>query len=522
MKKLIHVMIGPVLFGYGCARVQEPPNFLIVFTDDQRVNTLGCYSEDCPIMTPNLDGLAADGIRFTNGFVTTPICVCSRACLLTGRYITNNRVHQFITPMEEDVFEHIYPGYLQKAGYFVGQYGKYGVGITADQQNQYDAFDADPDQGPAFRDYNGKMMHDAEWLTVKAGEFLDLLPEGRPFCLQLNYKEPHPSSRPAPEDDNLLNDYSFKRDPMDTDEAAEKVPEFVRMGLGVYKKGEGFGTEEGFNEHLRQYFEKIVSVDRSVGHLRELLEAKGLAGNTVIIFLSDHGTHHGERHFIGKWRPYEESLRIPFIVYDPRGKAQKGIVSEEMVLNIDIAPTLLDLAGISVPELMDGMSMKSLINGSEKNWRSHFFFEHYCSPYMIPSYIPRNVGVRFKDSKYLKWIEVEADPSNSIEEFYDLNRDPREANNLINNEEYTNEIENARRIFDTWRKENPSTFHYDVFGSRAQFGATEIDWERFKVEKPADYERIKLEIERLGVSWEEAIYDWEIRREISANASYWY
>jgi len=522
MKKIVLHALLALLFSFSCSREKQAPNFLIVFTDDQRLETLGCYDAECPIETPNLDLLAREGIKFTEGFVPTPICMSSRACLLTGRYVTNSRLHQFVTPMERGVFEHIYPQYLKEAGYFIGQFGKYGVGITEEQETLFDVYEGTAYQGPAFREYKGKTLHDAEWLTVKAEEFLDQVPEGKPFCLQLNYKEPHPSSRPAPEDDHLLDDYMFTRSPMDTDEAAEKVPEFVRTGLGNYPKGRGFGTEEGFNNHLRNYFEKIVSVDRSVGQLLAMLKAKGLTENTVIIFLSDHGTHHGERHFIGKWRPYDESLRIPFIIYDPREQAQKGVELDQMVLNIDVAPTLLDLAGIKVPELMDGLSMKPLIQGKEVAWRTHFFFEHYCSPCMVPSYIARHVGVRFTDSKYVRWIEVNTKPDSIMEEYYDLSKDPLEANNLIQDPAYSQELEKARSVFDRWREENPSTFRFDITGARAQFGAPEVDWVEFKEAKPAEYKRIQAEVERLGVSWEDAVKDWEVRLEICTNAVYWY
>ena len=520
--KTLTILLSLLVTGTACQKETAPPNFLIVFTDDQRLETLGCYSEDCPIETPNLDGLAREGVRFSHGFVTTPICVCSRACVLTGRYVTNSRVHQFVTPMEDDVFADIYPQHLKKAGYFTGQYGKYGVGITPDQEKLFDRFDGTAFQGPAFREYRGKTMHDTEWLTVKAEEFLDAVPEGQPFCLQLNYKEPHPSSRPALEDDHLLDGRTFTRSPMDTDEAAAKVPEFVRTDLGNFTPGKGFGTGEGMNDHLRQYYEKIVSVDRSVGKLRAMLEDRGLAENTVIIFLSDHGTHHGERHFIGKWRPYEESLRIPFIVYDPRNSAQKGIVSDELVLNIDVAPTLLDLAGIAVPGTMDGRSLDPLLRGKSTAWRDHFFFEHYCSPCMVPSYIARNVGVRFRDAKYLQWIDVNARPGNNIEEYYDLAADPLEANNLVDKPDYREAVDEAREVFAAWRRDNPSSFRYDVYGPRAQFGSPDMNWEEFRQYKPNEYARIKAEVERLGVTWEQALTDWETRLEICTNAVYWY
>lgn len=523
MKYIIPLFfLSQVLF-LACNTKEIKPNFLIVFTDDQRLNTLGCYDQNCPIKTPNLDDLANSGIKFTNGFVTTPICTVSRACLLTGQYVTNNRMHQFVTPMETDIYQHIYPQYLKQEGYFVGQLGKYGIGITKEQERIYDVYDATDDQGPAFREYKGKRMHDTEWLTVKAKEFFDSIPKEKPFCLQLNYKEPHPSSKPALEDDGLLDSYNFSRQALDTDKAAKNLPDFVRGGLGgnSYTKS-NYNNDEVMNRSNRQYFEKIVSVDRSVGKIRTMLKERGLADNTVIIFLSDHGTHLGERHLLGKWTPYDESLRVPFIVFDPRKNAKKGEVLDDMVLNIDVAPTLLEMAGIGIPDRMDGRSLKGLIYGKNETWRDYFFFEHYTSPFMVPNYIPRSVGVRFKDSKYVRWIEVETDPNKNIEEYYDLSKDPIEAINLTNNEDYKQKVQNARDVYNRWREENPSSFKFDEFGPRAQFGSRNIDWERFKIEKPEAYKKIEKEIQRLGIDWDTAVYNWKYRYEISKSIPYWY
>ena len=135
MKNTVLFSLLALLLFSGCNNTEQAPNFLIIFTDDQRLETLVCYDENCPIETPNLDRLASEGIRFSEGFVTTPICMSSRACLLTGRYVTNSRLHQFVTPMEDEVFEHIYPRYLKEAGYYLGNHGKYGIGIT-DKQKQ--------------------------------------------------------------------------------------------------------------------------------------------------------------------------------------------------------------------------------------------------------------------------------------------------------------------------------------------------------------------------------------------------
>ena len=530
MKNKVCIIILLSMLLFSCEEpVSEPVNFLIILTDDQTPGTLGCYDPGSPINTPEIDQLAKEGVRFTNGFVTTPICAVSRASILTGKYVTNHRMHQFVTPMEADIFEGIYPQYLKKQGYFTGQLGKYGVGITEEQQALYDVFVGQADQGPAFREYKGRIMHDTEWLTVLTEEFLDQVPKDQPFCLQLNYKEPHPSSKPDIQDDTVLDDTQFPRVKTDTNEDEELLPDFVRASYGVGAFGIGGGyhgndliEDEPMNIYKRQYFERVISVDRSVGELRKMLKKRGLDKNTVIIFLSDHGTHLGEKHQIAKWTPYEQSLRIPFIYYDPRNSEASGTTNDEMVLNIDVAPTILDLAGLEVPNDMDGESLVSLVNGTTTNFREFFFFEHYYSPSFIPNYIPRNVGVRFKNAKYLKWIEVEADLDYSIEEYYDLSANPWETVNLIDSSSYKECVENARTIFYEWRKPNPSRFKYDEYGPQAQFGSQNINWDSIKVIRPEKYEKVKAEIERLGIDWETAMTDWRYRHEISKNTQYWY
>lgn len=518
--KLLLAVCCLFLLVLSCTEKKEAvkkPNFLVILTDDQRMDALTSYNADLPIKTPNIDKIAQNGIRFTNGFATTPICNVSRACIQTGRYETNARMHQFETTMDDDVFYDSYPVQLGKAGYFTGALGKFGVGITEKQKTVFDVFDAQSGQGPAFRNYKGKKMHDSEWLTVKTEEFLDKVPENQAFCLQVNYKEPHMSSVPAPEDDEFLDHYMFERSPMDSPEEHAKLPEHVKNGFGRMCYFKDYLKGGDYNLYLRQYHEKIMSVERSVGEILQMLEERNIADNTVIIFLSDHGTHWGEKQLSGKWTPYDLSLRIPFIVYDPRPKALKTVVSDEMVLNIDIAPTLLDMAGIPVPETMDGKSLVPLIYNTKAKWRDHFFYEHFTSPAPV-RYIPRNVGVRTQKAKYVRWIDMNP----PVEEYFDLTVDSDERTNLISNPEYKNQIVATRKLFDNWRRDNPSTYTYDVYGRRPQYGAKTIDWEKFKDVRSKEYKRIKAAVDSMEVSWEQALNDWEIRSEICLKTGYWY
>ena len=524
MNKVTMIQGGVLLSaGLVCAEGPGRPNLLILLTDDQKAETLSSYDPDCPLPTPHIDRLANEGIRFTQGFATTPICAVSRASMLTGLYSCNSGVNKFHANMPADIFERSYNMLLEEAGYFTGQLGKYGVRITPQQQARHSFWDGQAHQGPQFREYKGKTLHDSEWLTVRTGDFLDALPEGRPFALQLNYKAPHGSSVPAPEDEGLLEHYTFPRHPLDNAEAAAKVPDIVRGSfLNVCYERE-FNRGGDHNPFARRYFEKVASVDRSVGEIMKMLEERGLADNTVIIFTSDHGVHFGDKHLYGKWSPYDRSLHVPFIVYDPRPNAQKGLVRDEMVLLIDIAPTILDLAGVEFPEVMDGKSLMPLVEASRPfkgdEWRDHFFFEHYHSV-SRGFYLARNEGIRTRHDKFLRWL----DPPEPIEEFYNLKADPLEANNLIDHPDYQQRVDELRKKFNQWREENPDNYVFAPYRQHPHNTSfsPEIDWARFKEARPEDYQAIAEAVQELDVSWEQALHDWDTRLEVGRRSGIYY
>ena len=500
----------------AAAAPQGRPNLLILLTDDQRWDTVGANNADLRIQTPHIDRLAARGVNFRNAFVTTPICAVSRACILSGRYSRNARIHEFLIPFEEEVWQTAYPARLKRAGYILGQLGKYGVGATKAQQALFDLFDADLAQGAPFRDYQGRRVHDSEWLTLRTRDFLDQVPAGRPFVLQVNYKAPHPSSEAAPEDAGRLAGAAFPAAAADTPEQRAALPQHVARGLGGHAYPGDFGTPERRSRWIATYLEKILSVDRSVGAILAELERRGLAQNTVVLFLSDHGTHFGEKGLTGKWTPYDPSLRIPFIVCDPRANATAGTVSDALVLNLDVAPTLLALAGLPAEPGMDGQSLPPLLEGRRpEGWRRHFFFEHQMSLATIPRPIPRNRGVRTETEKYAVWT----DPQPAIEEYYDLAADPQErVNRLAQQPEAAARL---RALFQQWEAANPNTYDFMPYGHRPQTGAP-IDWTRFKTARPGVYAKIEAELRRRGASWEDALADPDVRWEVGLAVQYFY
>lgn len=503
------------------------PNILFLLTDDQRPDTLTCYDETCPLPTPHIDRLAQEGVRFTNGFVTTPICAVSRASILTGRYACNIGVTAFQgagANMSAEVVRGSYNAQLREAGYYTGQLGKlhaYGPEI----QNAVDVYDS---RHGGYAEIYGQRVHHAKAMAMLTEGFLDQMPDGKPFCLQVNYTQPHASSCPAPEDDQLLDDYMFERHPLDNAEAAGLVHEFVRGSfLDVcYRKAFNDGNGN-HNVFARQYFEKVASADRSIGEILKMLEARGLAENTVIVFSSDHGVHFGDKHLYGKWSPYDPSLKVPFIIYDPRDGAARGIVRDEMVLSLDIAPTILALAGAEIPAVMDGKSLVPLIADNseletlnpELPWRSYFFFEHYHSNGR-GNYIARNEGIRTLDEKYCRWI----DPPEPIEEFYSLKRDPLEVDNLIGNPESESRVNKLRAQFDEWRAAHPANYVYTPYMKHpcTTSFAPEIDWDQFKASRPEAYKAIAKAIKEINVTWKQAMSDWETRLAVSRRSGIFY
>jgi arylsulfatase A-like enzyme len=499
------------------ANADGRPNIIFLLTDDQRWDSIGVNNPDLTIQTPAIDRLAREGINFVNGFVTTPICAVSRASIISGRHTRNHRVHCFLIPFPQDVFATSYPVVMKEGGYFIGQLGKYGVGATGRQMDFFDFFDGDLAQGEAYKDYQGERVHDSEWLTRRTRDFLDAVPDGQPFVLQVNYKAPHPSAAVAAEDEGTLAGVNFPPQPADRPEYGASLPKHVRQGLGAHAYQGDFGTPDRRNAWIRRYLEKIISVDRSIGVIVEELEARGLADNTVIVFLSDHGTHFGERQLTAKWTPFDPSLKVPFIIYDPRARETAGTVREELVLNLDIAPTFIELAGLPVPKELDGLSLLPFLKGQPPtSWREHFFFEHQTAPATVPRPIPRHMGVRTEKEKFVRWT----DPQPPIEEFYDLAGDPLERFNTI--ERHPERADRLRQLFDQWERDNPDTYTFMSYTHRPQMGNPDINFEKLKQALPTHFERIRQVVEEMGVTWEQAKNDPEIRWQVGVRAQFFY
>jgi arylsulfatase A-like enzyme len=414
----------------AAAEARTRPNIVLILADDLRFDALGCTGNSV-IRTPNIDRLAARGTVFRNSFCTTAICPISRASIITGQYERRHKIADFKTPLSEHQLAHTFPVLLRQRGYRTGFVGKWGLAdpLPADH---YDFFRGFSGQGDYFPP--GKAGVPGEHLTAKqaaeAVEFLEGCSTASPFLLQISTKAPHVQDEdrqrpfpPDPKDESLFLDVTVPKPPTATEADFRALPEFLQTSEARARWQTRFSTEELYQRNVKDYYRLIVGLDELVGTVLRTLEQKHLASNTVILFTSDNGFYLGDRGLAGKWFMHEESIRVPLVIGDLRRPPPPSALHRpELVLNIDLAPTILDLAHVAAPPEMQGKSLAPLIEGREVPWRDRFFYEYR---FWHPK-IPLSEGVRTTRWKYVRYISVQP----VAEELFDLEHDPLERHNL--------------------------------------------------------------------------------------------
>lgn len=428
-------------------RAQEPalrPNFLVVVTDDQRFDQLGAAGH--PVLrTPNMDALAKRGAQFTESFVTTPICAASRASLMTGR---REGLHGYTfgkQPMGKRLADETYFSQLRAAGYSTGFVGKWGVRF-GDKLRQ-GMFDSCQPMGLPYRKEGEPHLTDR--IADRAVEFLSAADRDQPFCLTVAFWAPHAEDGhedqylPAEDLADLYRNVEVAEPPRALT-GFEALPPFLQRSLGRRRWTWRFDSREKQIKRTKDYWRLISGVDRALGRILDELEASGHGERTVVVFTSDNGYFLGERGLAGKWLIYEESIRVPLIVVDPRitprGESGPG-TSDVMALNIDIAPTLLDLAGVPIPSAYGGKSLAPWLREGASAWRDDFLVEHRFDH----AEIPKSVGVRGK-----RWVYARYDEQEPVyEQLFDLREDPDELQNLAKDEAFLKVLERMRARCDT-------------------------------------------------------------------------
>ncbi|MFT5240226.1 MAG: arylsulfatase A-like enzyme [Candidatus Promineifilaceae bacterium] len=434
---LVFLLSGQLTVVAAKPAAAERPNIVFLLIDDQRNDTLGCAGHPI-IKTPVIDRLASDGVRFRNAFVTTSICAASRASFLTGLY---ERTHGFTfgtPPLRRAHMVNSYPALMRAAGYRTGFVGKFGVETQGNLEKElFDVFTPHIRNPYFHRQADGSLRHETEVAGDGAIAFLESNPKDKPFCLSVSFNAVHA------EDDDLQNHFPWPKAvdgmyddvtvpaPRLSDPAIfESQPEFLKNSMNRKRYFWRWDTPEKYQKNIRAYYRMISGVDHVTGRIRAALETLGVADNTVIIYMGDNGYYMGDRGFAGKWSHYEQSLRVPLIVYDPRApRAARGVVRDEIALNVDVPATMLDLAGVEPPATYQGAALSPLLRGEGvATWRSDFFCEHL----MKRADIPKWEGVRGERYVYARYFEQKP-----IYEFlHDLKSDPDQLLNLAKSPEH--------------------------------------------------------------------------------------
>jgi arylsulfatase A-like enzyme len=420
------------------------PNIIFLLADDMRADAAS-YAGNRVVRTPSLDALAHAGVSFSNAYVTSPVCAISRASIFTGQYARRHGIIDFDHDFDAAALAQTYPALLRAAGYRTGFIGKFGVGNNPPAQ-LFDFW-----RGFVQASYeateNGRPVHLTRLMTDQAIEFLRTQPANKPFALSISYKAPHAQDEDPRQfivEDQDAATYADVDIPLPAtadDVYWAGLPAFFRTNnLARDRWMTLFSTRARYQESVRGYYRLINGLDRSVGAIRAALRASRLERNTVIVFSSDNGFFLGEHGLSHKWYGYEPSVRVPLIVYDPRDRTgQNGRVETSIVLNEDIAPTLLDLAGVSAPAVMQGRSLLDMVHGRARSQREDFLFEHMLDD----SRIRRSVGVVGGRYKYLRYM----DPQPNYEMLFDLETDPDETENLALDARYADVLAGMRQRY---------------------------------------------------------------------------
>ncbi len=457
------------------------PNIVYIMTDDHTAQMMSCY-DGRHISTPNLDRIANDGVRFTQSFVANSLSGPSRACMLTGKHSHTNGFRSNVTDVF-DVSQPTFPKYLQQAGYQTAIFGKWHLHSLP---TGFDKWEIIPGQGDYYNPHfitqaGDTVLHSGYLTNIITDKSLNWLENERdkekPFCILIHHKAIHRNwladtcdlnlyedrtfelpgnfydtyeGRPAAKqqemsiasahdmdiaydnkillpgtDSRLRSSYEHMLSRMDSAQLAKWnalynpiIAEFSAANLS----GNAL-TEWKYQRYMRDYAKVVASLDRNVGRVLDYLEEQGLLENTLVVYTSDQGFYMGEHGWFDKRFMYEESMRTPLVMMLPEGFEARGDI-DQMVQNIDYAPTFLDLAGVEIPEDIQGVSMKPLLKGEKpSDWRNVLYYHFH--EYPAEHAVKRHYGVR--DSRY-KLIHFYNDIDHW--ELYDLENDPTEMHNI--------------------------------------------------------------------------------------------
>jgi arylsulfatase A-like enzyme len=437
-------------------------------SDDHAAHAIGCYGSRIN-KTPNLDRIADGGVRFDNCFCTNSLCAPCRAAVLTGKYSHINGVLD--NGQKFDGAQQTFPKILQRHGYQTAVVGKWHLKT---EPTGFDYWNVLPGQGSY---YNPEMIEMGEKkkytgyvtdiITDLCLEWLKNRDRDKPFCLMYQHKAPHRNWKPGPthltlyddvdipEPDTLFDDYQTRSDAAREQEMtiekhlnADDLKLTRPKGLNeeqllVWNEAYGAKNEKfkrdnpvgkelvhwKYQRYIKDYLRCIASVDDNLGRVLDYLDTEGLAEDTVVIYTSDQGFFLGDHGWFDKRFMYEESYKMPLLVRYP-GMIRPGSTNDELVMNVDFAPTILDLAGVTAPKDIQGVSFKRILQGKRPTDLRRACYYHYYE-YPATHMAKRHYGVRTKQYKLMHfYYDIDA------WELYDLKKDPHELNNVYDDKNY--------------------------------------------------------------------------------------
>ena len=483
------------LFGKDC---EERPNIIFIMSDDHAAQAISCYGSRMN-KTPNIDRIAKEGMRFDNCFCTNSICTPSRAVILTGKYSHKNGVKTLDD--EFDGGQVTFPKLLQKAGYYTGVVGKWHLKTEPTGFDYYNVLpgqglyfnpvfsesgmpwwnneEDDPEvEGLALKRYKGYVT---DMITDLALDFLKKRPKDKPFCLLYQHKAPHDmweydqkhahlyEDTDIPEPDNLFDDYSNRGEAIKrtTQKIGMEETLFLHETQGDQFSGVGRKLEDlpekekkkqTYQCFIKAFLRCVASIDDNIGRVLDYLDESGLAENTIVIYTADQGFFLGEHGLFDKRFMYEESLRMPLVVRYPKG-IKAGSVNDDIALNVDFAETFLDYAGISIPEEMQGRSLRPLLEGEgPEDWRESMYYRYWMH---LPHFrVAAHFGVRTKRYKLIYYYGLPLDatgarpePTPPEWELFDLEKDPKEMKNVYDDPVYAGVVKKLKKELQRLRKE---------------------------------------------------------------------
>lgn len=453
----------------------KPPNLVFLMADDQAVYSLGCYGTP-GAKTPQIDALARDGIAFDNHYDTTAICMASRANVMTGLYEYRTGCNFDTGPLLASAWRQSYPVQLRRAGYTTAFAGKFGFEV-ADQPggkasmpaSDFDRWGGSPGQTSYETRKNKSMAKYAKEYphsTLSYGAFgRDYIREAaqrdRPFCLSISFKAPHHPVTPDPKFDDVYQGVRLTKPANYGREHGEHFSEQSRQGR-QYARFHTWRYSNDYQQVMAKYYQQIYAIDVAVGMIRKALDEAGVADNTVVIYTSDNGFMCGSHGYGSKVLPYEEASRVPLIIYDGRhATPDANRRCQALTGNVDFTPTLLELAGVPVPDDLDGKSLVPTMRDPTVAVHDWLPLINVWGPKAVHS-----LSVVTRDWKYIYWPH-DAGQFQPTEELYCTDRDPGELKNLVNVESAAEDLKRMRAVYDRavahWRQAGVPYHEYPGF-----------------------------------------------------------